>query len=138
MTIKRKRTVVSVVMAVFATAAMAITASAYAYGFEFNLDISYQEYTVGCQKTNSLRYASVDVDSGNFDNSDRLYLRVCENYKADDYIYEFASETKWVNAPYDFTLNYYSGHGSYGTKYRLRGYSDGEIDDLQAEGSWMP
>lgn len=141
MTIKMKRTITSAFIAVFATAAMAITASAantYKYGFSFDLDISHQQYTGACQKNNSLSYASVDVVDGQFDASDRAYFRVCENYKADDYIYDFATETKWINGPYDFTLNYYSGHGTYWKYYRLRGYNDGEMDDFEATGSWQP
>lgn len=138
MTLKKKRTVVSALVAVFATAAMAVTAAAYTYDFNFDLDIAYQEYTDPCRKTNSLSYASVDVESDGFDSTDRLYLRVCENYKADDYIYEFATETKWVNGSYDFTLNYYSGQGVYGRYYRLRGYNDGQIDDLEVQGTWQP
>ncbi len=138
MTINKKRTVVSILTAALATMAMAVTASAYTYGFSFSLDSAYQQYTTACQKTNTRSYASVMVDDGNFINSDRLYLRVCENYKADDYIYEFATETKWVNGPYDFDLTYYSGQGVKGTKYRLRGYQDGEVGALSAKGTWQP
>lgn len=138
MTVKKKRTVVSALVALFAATAMAVTASAYTYGFNFKLDSAYQQYTVACTKLNTRSYASVDVDDGNFIDSDRLYVRVCENYKADDYIYEFATETKWVNGPYDFDLNYYSGQGNKGTKYRLRGYQDGEIGALNANGTWQP
>lgn len=138
MTIKKKRTVVSALAAAFASAAMAITASAYTYGFSFSLGVSDQEYTAACTKNNTLSYASVAVTGGNFINSDRLYLRVCENYKADDYIYDFATETKWVNATYDFTLKYYSGQGVKGTRYRLRGYQDGEVGSLKASGTWQP
>lgn len=138
MTIKKKRTVVSALVALFATTAMAVTASAYTYSFSFKLDSAYQQYTVACEKLNTRDYASVEVDSGNFIDSDRLYLRVCENYKADDYIYEFATETKWVNGPYDLDLDYYSGHGDKGTKYRLRGYQDGTVGALTAKGTWQP
>lgn len=90
-------------------------------------------------KLNTNRYASVDVDGGNLiAGSDILYFRVCENYKADSYVYEFAGETKWVDSEYNFTLNYYTNHGYKGTSYRLRAYSDGEYGGLNAYGTWQP
>lgn len=140
MTIKKKRAVVSALVALFATTAMAITASAetYTYKFSFHLDYAYQQYSAAAEKTNTRDYASVNVTSGNFLDGDRLYLRVCENYKADDYVNEFATETKWVNGPYDFDLDYYSGHGYRNHEYVLRGYQDGELYNLYASGRWQP
>lgn len=139
MTIKKKRTVVSTLLAAFATMAMSATAfAANDLAFNFDLVSGGDDYTTAAKKYSSARYASVNVEDGNFVNSDRLYLRVCRDEQASDGVYYFATETKWVNsAPYSFTLNYYTGEGETLKKYRLRGYQDGPLS-VRANGTWQP
>ncbi len=141
MTIKKKRTVVSVLMALFATTTMAVTASANTGSFEFWLNAHKDDYSSPVMKSDSLQWALVDVTDGNFlsNGNDRLYLRVCENVQASDGVYYFATETKWVNSTYDnLKLNYTEATGVNGEFYRLRGYQAAEEDGLHVKGTFIP
>lgn len=139
MSVKKKRTISAITASVAASLCLAVTAAAAS--FNFTLNIAEDDYTSPAIKTNSLQYASVDVNSGNFVSSDRLYLRVCTNVQGSDGNYNFATETKWVNAaPYSLTLNYTEATGTYGSKYRLRGYqgASASYGNLTASGTWAP
>ena len=136
MTIKKKRTLASTLVALFAATAM--TATAFAATFDFSLYYGGDEYSEVATKWNSLSYATVNVEDGNFWDSDRLYLRVCENKQASDGVYNFATETKWVNNTYSgLELKYYTGENVYRGEYRLRGYQAAE-QSINANGTWTP
>lgn len=136
MTIKKKRTFVSTLVALFATTAM--TASAFAASFYFDLQAGEDDYSGLAIKRNYLSYATADVERGNFNDNNRLYLRVCENERASDGVYYFATETKWVNAKYyGLQLDYYDGEDVYGDDYRLRGYQAAN-QSVWASGTWNP
>lgn len=140
MTVKKKRTLASIITTAIATASLTvITASAATFNF-YHLDMGDDQYTGAVQKTNTLHYATVSVDGGNYVNSDRMYFRVCENEKAADGSYYFATETKQVNGPYKFSLNYTEAPGIYGDYYRMRGYLSihSELDALNTWGTWTP
>ncbi len=142
MTVKKKRTLASIITAAIATMSLTVvTASAATATFHFyNLDVGDDQYTAAVEKTNSLQYATISVDGGNFVNSDQLFFRVCENKMASDGVYYFATETKQVNGPYTFSLDYTEAPGVYSDEYRLRGYLSvhSVYDALDAWGTWTP
>lgn len=136
MTIKKKRTFASVLVALCATTAM--TATAFAASFRFSLQSGTDEYSAAATKWNYLSYATVNVNDGNFNDDDRLYLRVCENEQASDGVYYFATETKWVNNTYPgLKLNYYENEDEFLGEYRLRGYQ-AAYQSVWASGTWNP
>lgn len=141
MTIKKKRTLASVLVALCATTAMAVTASANTGNFEFWLAAHSDDYSAPADKSDYLQYALVNVNEGNFlsNGEDRLYLRICENVQASDGVYYFATETKWVNAVYkNLRLDYTEATGVYGDPYVLRGYQAGDVGALHVKGTFIP
>ncbi len=141
MTVKKKRTLASIITAAIATMSLTVVTASAETTFNFyHLNIGDDQYTAAVEKTNSLQYATISVDGGSFVNSDRLFFRVCENEMAGDGVYYFATETKQVNGPYNFSLDYTEAPGVYGDYYRLRGYLGvhSELNALDAWGTWTP
>lgn len=142
MTIKKKRTIVSAFVALSAMAAIATSAAAATMDnrsfFSFHLQGYSDDYSSAVRKVDTLQTAYVRVDSNDFISSDRLYLRVCKNTLGSDDNYLFATETKWVNSPYELLLKYNADTpGVQGNYYRLRGYQQSN-NDLYTYGYWEP
>lgn len=134
MTIKKKKTLSSIVVAAFAATALAVTASAASGSFSFyKLSPGEDDYSSRVLKSTASQTATVNVTDGDFVNSDRLYLRVVDAAK------DFATETKWVNTLTTVSLRYTEQTGTSGRYYYLRGFQgESATYSVTARGTWTP
>lgn len=122
MTLKTKKRLAMIVVAVMTMATLAITAAATNSDFSFHLSVNQYSYTSSVLKNDSDNYAVVHVTSGNLVSGDLAVFQVATN-SATPVVCSAALNITSANTPTIAPhpkLYYNSGYGTYGNSYKLR------------------
>ena len=135
MALKAKKRIATAIVAIAAVSTLAITAAASNTGFGFNnVNVNTSVSTGNVTKSDSLQYAVVNVQGGNFVSSDRAIFRVTDtsgNNRTSAVTYSSASGKQNMYFNIGFT-------GNQGQNYRLKMTNSGSIGGLNANGIWAP